>query len=190
MAKANKAPTKPPKTKLSLSWETFCLEYIKDFNATRAAIAAGSTIGSAAVLGYRLLRKDKILKRIEELTAGRNQRILLEGDEILGELKRIGDFDPRQIFEDNGTVKDPKDWPIDLAKAISSIEVKEIFAKGGKLIGYTKKVKFWDKTKALELLGKNKKLFVEVTENKNNNVSTPASKEQIKEWLKELDEQY
>ena len=57
--------------------------------------------------------------------------------------------------------------PEALRLAISSIEVFEEFEGSGKdrvYIGDTKKLKIWDKVKALELLGKHLKLFTEKLE--------------------------
>lgn len=47
----------------------FCIEYIKDANATQAAIRAGYSKGSAHVTGSRLLSDAKVQKAIELLRA-------------------------------------------------------------------------------------------------------------------------
>lgn len=52
---------------LSDKQECFCKEYIIDWNATRAAIAAGYSLGGASVQGHRLLRNDKVRAYIEEI---------------------------------------------------------------------------------------------------------------------------
>jgi phage terminase small subunit len=57
-----------------------------------------------------------------------------------------------------------KDIPVDIRKAISSIEIVEEYdgtGKNRKLIGYTKKIRFWDKNRALENLGKHFGIFSE-----------------------------
>lgn len=77
---------------------------------------------------------------------------------VLDEIKSIALVDIRQAYDDNGKLKDPKDWPDVLARCISSVESKEI-EFDGEVIGQTKKIKLIDKLKALELLGKNLKLF-------------------------------
>ena len=60
-----------------------------------------------------------------------------------------------------------KDIPKAVRKAISGVEVEELFEGKGEdrvHVGTLRKVKFWDKVKSWELLGKHLKLFVERTE--------------------------
>lgn len=85
------------------------------------------------------------------------QRVLLE-------LNRMGTVDVRQAYNENGTLKDIASLSPELAACIAGIEVDEIFEGSGNertWIGYTKKVKFWDKNSALEKLGKTLALFVD-----------------------------
>lgn len=86
---------------------------------------------------------------------------------ILKELRLIATSDIRQLFNSDGTVKPVADWPPELSRAIASIEVDELFEGSGRdktQIGITKKIKFWDKLKALELIGKNLIMWVEKLE--------------------------
>src|SRR5690349_10894554 len=54
--------------KLTAKEEKFCHEYIKDFNATQAAIRAGYSKGTARQIGYENLTKPYIKNRIKELS--------------------------------------------------------------------------------------------------------------------------
>jgi phage terminase small subunit len=159
--------------KLSEFEELFCVEFAKDFNATQAYIRARKNpklkASSAAVEACKLLKKPKIVAKIRTLMEKRVERVQIEGDEVLKELSRIGYSDLRALYELDGTIKHPKDWPEELARAVASIEVDEIEEwdnerKEKVFIGYTKKIKFWPKTHALELMGKHKKLFTEKVE--------------------------
>lgn len=81
---------------------------------------------------------------------------------ILDEIKSIGLADIRTAYDDQGKLKDPKDWPAELARVVSAVETMEEYSgkgDGRQLIGYTKRLKLWDKLKALELLGRNRRLF-------------------------------
>src|SRR5690606_12769340 len=83
---------------------------------------------------------------------------------ILRELRRIGLSDVRQMYREDGSLKPPHEWPAELASVVSMIESDELFEGFGRereQVGYTKKVKLWDKMRALEMLGKNLAMFTE-----------------------------
>ena len=85
------------------------------------------------------------------------QRVLLE-------LKRMSTVDPALAYDDNNCLVDVKNIPAEMRACIAEISVFEEFQGAGKdreFIGYTRKVKFWDKNSALEKLGKTLALFVE-----------------------------
>lgn len=46
--------------------EVFCDEYVKDFNATQAAVRAGYSLQSAYSIGHENLKKPEIKNKIEE----------------------------------------------------------------------------------------------------------------------------
>lgn len=145
----------------------FCREFIIDKNAKEAAIRAGYSKDTANVKGSQLLAIVKIQDRINALIALQEKRLDIKADEVLKEIRRIGMSDVRELYKEDGTVKHPKEWPDDLARAVSSIEVEELFefVNGEKVwIGYTKKIKLWSKTQALDMLGKHKKLFTDRVE--------------------------
>lgn len=86
---------------------------------------------------------------------------------ILNELKEIALVDLRLAYDDNGSLLPPNQWPDGLAKVIQAVEVEELFDGQGEnrtQIGYAKRVKLWDKLRALELLGKNLSMFKEQIE--------------------------
>ena len=141
----------------------FISEYLIDRNATQAAIRAGYSKKTADVQGPRLLGKVRKTKFFQNKIKKQEERTEITADRILKELWRLGTVDIRQAFKPDGTLKDIKDIPEDVARAIGGIEVDEIYTGGTKKLsrGHTKKIKFWKKTEALELLGKHLKLFIE-----------------------------
>lgn len=157
--------------KLSAFQDLFCIEFTKDLNATQAYKRARNNpklkYRSAQVEGSKLLSNPIIVGKIQTLMQKRSERIQIDSDEVLRELSRIGYSDLRELYNEDGTIKHPKDWPEELARAVASIEVEEIFEGHGEnrtWTGYTKKIKFWPKDRALELMGKHKKLFTEKVE--------------------------
>lgn len=149
----------------NLQYERFCVEYLIDFNGKRSAEAAGFTPGDAAtVQASRLLTHDNIQARIKELHTGALTHIQATAEMVINELRRIAACDVGEAFEEDGTPKPIKQIPVDVRRCISGFEVEEIFEGTGRdrtYVGKLRKVKFWDKNKGLELLGKHFKLFTE-----------------------------
>lgn len=69
--------------------EKFCHEYIKDMNATQAAIRTGYSEKSAESQSSRLLRNDKIKKRVAELRDAYFNENIMTAQQVEYELTRI-----------------------------------------------------------------------------------------------------
>lgn len=147
----------------------FCEEFIKDLNGTQAAIRAGFSEKSAADIAVELKYVPEVTDYIQKLMDERAKRTQIDADTILVEIFKIAKSDLRKLFDEKGRILSPTDWPDDMAAAVSSIEIDELFEGQGNersQVGLTKRVRFWDKVKSLELLGKHLKLFTEVHEHK------------------------
>lgn len=145
----------------------FCQEYIKDMNGTKAAIRAGYAEKSAVNQASRLLTNEYICSQIKQLMEDRLQAARVDKDLVLSELVKIAKADIRKLFNENGGLLPVNEWPDDIAGAVASVEVDEIFGNVGPekmQIGEVKKIKLWKKEKALELLGKNLALFMDKIE--------------------------
>lgn len=116
----------------------------------------------------------KLLKWVRA-DATRNQayeQALKDRDEwtketMLLELRTLSMSDLREAFDDSGKLKHPKEWPDSFAKVVGSLEVFEEFQGFGdnrEYIGDTKKLKMWDKLKAIELIGKTIAAFTDKKE--------------------------
>jgi phage terminase small subunit len=135
----------------------FVREYIVDFNGTRAALRAGYAESGASTAAARLLANDKVAAEVAKAVKLRERRTAVTADRVVLELARLGFLDPRNLFAEDGTIKPVSEWGDDLAAAIASIEVEELFDGRGderKLTGHLKKVRFWDKGRALDILAK------------------------------------
>lgn len=85
-------------------------------------------------------------------------------DRVLKELELIGLADVGEAYTPENKLKDIHDIPESLRRCIVSVESEELFDGVGKErehIGYTKKIKFIEKTKALELIGKKFAMWID-----------------------------
>lgn len=146
----------------------FIAEFIKNGrNGTKAAIKAGFSKKTARQAAARLLSDANVRKAIEEATARVVEKAELRAQDILDELRRIGFANLSGAYASDGTLLHPSEMPDDVQVALQAVETEEIFEGRGQLrikIGESKKVKLADKIRALELLGKNFKLWTDVTE--------------------------
>lgn len=82
---------------------------------------------------------------------------------LLRELKSMALVDVRQLYDSDGTVLPVDKWPDSVARCVASVEVSEIFDtdEGRRvLVGHTKKIRLWDKHKAVEMLGRDLGRFI------------------------------
>lgn len=128
----------------------FVEEYIKSLNATDAAIKAGYSEKTARSQGSRLLTNVDIQKAIQQAKAEREERTKIDADYVLKRLVEIDQMDVLDIMDDDGNVKPLRDWPKIWRQYISNIET--ISMDDGE--GWLKKIKWPDKVKNLELLGR------------------------------------
>ncbi len=124
-------------------------------------------------------------KRFREALNDRGEWSL---EKILDELRKLALVRIGDIFNPDHTLKPPDQWPAGIASAIAGIDVQELFAGKGdnrEMIGYVKKVKFYDKGRALELLGKNLRAFTDKVEHS----ADESLEELIKQSMVDNDEQ-
>ena len=133
----------------------FCDEFLVDFNATAAYLRAGykTKPAAAAASASRLLGKLEVAAYLSE-----KRRLLAEAtdfklERLVQEIKAIALFDPRRLFKSDGSMLPPHEWPDDVAAAVGSVDVDEIVQQvGGRstVVGYTRKLRPWNKLEALE----------------------------------------
>jgi len=142
--------------------EMFCREYLIDLNATQAAIRAGYSEKTANEQGAQNLAKLSIQNRISDLKLQRNEQVNIDAAYVLKRLVEIDQMDVLDILLPNGELKPIKDWPKTWRTTLSGMDITEM---AGDDPGFLKKIKWPDKVKNLELLGKH--------------ISVQAFKEQI-----------
>ncbi|CAH0528423.1 hypothetical protein CTH30272_02107 [Allocatenococcus thiocycli] len=143
--------------KLTDKQEMFCREYLIDLNATQAAIRAGYSKKTAYSAGQRLLKNVEVQKRISELKSTRIEETKIDANYVLNRLVEIDQMDVLDILSEDGSIKPVSEWPKVWRTYLSGMDISELFEGRGEereQIGFLKKVKWPDKVKNLELLGK------------------------------------
>jgi phage terminase small subunit len=135
----------------------FVHEYLRDLNATKAAVRAGYSSRSAYVKGSRLLAEPKVLGAIQRAEAQTAARLEITRDEWLAELKLIAFSDVSNFMEmdDDGTVRVRSfdRMPGGSSRSIESAVSTQVFNKG-RVVGKRIVFKTHPKIEALKLIGK------------------------------------
>jgi phage terminase small subunit len=164
-------------------------------NASQAAITAGYAKNSAPQTASRLLTYDNVKALLKELQDTVKQKAIVTKEEIAAEMAKIAFSDVRKLFDSNSRLLEIKDIPDDIAGALSSVEVDQLWGAtldGREQIGDTKKVKVWDKMKALQgltdLYGYNAPAKVAQTDTKGDDIpqDTTLSDKQFEQLLNKI----
>lgn len=89
MAKEKEKKKINKKTKLTAMQDIFIQEYLKDLNATQAAIRAGYSENTAYSIGHENLKKPEIAEAIEKALQKRAKRVEVSQDWVLENLKKV-----------------------------------------------------------------------------------------------------
>ncbi|MFY7027442.1 terminase small subunit, partial [Acinetobacter baumannii] len=131
----------------NLRHEEFCHEYLK----TLSPQEAGKTVGfKTRQHAWEVLQREEVEERIAYLNGQRLNRIDIDADYVLRRLVEIDQMDVLDIMDDNFCLKPIGDWPKVWRQYVNSIENMEITDSSG----WMRKIKWPDKVKNLELLGK------------------------------------
>lgn len=153
MAKRPSTQFKP----LTVIQEAYCQEYIKSpENQTQAAVNAGYSPKTAAKFASQNMRDERIQKRIAELMAERNRRLKVSADYVLNRLVEIDQMDVIDILNDDGGLKPISQWPKIWRTTLSGLDISTTITNFDEttLENMLKKIKWPDKVKNLELIGK------------------------------------
>jgi len=138
--------------------------YLVKLDATWAAKEAGYSKKNASQMGYKLVQNSSVSCLIQAGAQARSERTRIEQDWVLTRLARIADVDPREFFDDDGALKPLSEIPEDVRKTLASLETEGIFLGSGadrEKVGQTQKLKFPDRLKALEMIGRHLGMFVD-----------------------------
>lgn len=143
-------------------WARFAVEYVQSGNATDAYLLAGfacKTREHAQSAASQLLRNPRVVALVEKEQKRVQKKLEISAVKTFKEIAALAFSDVRELFNEDGTLKDPHEWDNATAAAVSSIEVFEEYqgegkGKAKKYIGRTKKVRLWDKVTSLEKLAR------------------------------------
>ncbi len=150
--------------------QLFVLELMRDLNQTKAAIRAGYSEISAATQASRLLTNDKVKAAFNELKAIRNEQLGIDAGYVLKRLMDVDALDIADLLDNDGKIKPVSEWSMEWRQNISSFEVADD-GQGGSVI----KLKFPDKVKNLELIGKHIEVGAWVTSSQVDHTSSDKS---------------
>ena len=150
---------------LTAKQKAFCQEYLVDLNATRAAERAG----------YRAIRKQgsnliglrNVRAEVKRLMDERSKRTEITADLVLQELLLIARSNLADAVGEDGKILGLREMPEEVQRVIAALEVKELFdnRRADRVAsGQVTRMRFWDKLRALELLGKHLGLFTDKLE--------------------------
>ena len=133
----------------------FVDEYLRDFNGTRAYLAAypGASYAAARVGASRLRKLPAVAAEIKAGRAAQRRRTRLDADRLLRELAAVAFSDIGDLFDADG-----RPLPTHLIDpvtrgTIASLTVTRTVSASGD-VTETFRVRFWDKLRALELLAR------------------------------------
>lgn len=150
----HKIPTKLPmdSTNLKERRRKFVKEYMTNgFNCYKAYEAAGYKPSKASA--EAMLEKEEVKKIIATYHKQKLQKLNIEHNDIVLELKNIADTTVGDIYKTWTELKNFDDLTYDQKKAIKGIETRSVTNSRGETIDYVK-IQFYDRMEALKELGK------------------------------------
>lgn len=147
--------------------KVFVHEYLTDNCGKDAAIRAGYSVRTAVKIAAELLQKPHIRGWLDERIEQKCEKLDVTVERIVQELALIGFQNLAGAFNKDNSLKSIADMPEDIQRVISGIDIDELFEGRGEdreHIGYTKKIRSWNKVDALKLLGQHLKMFTQKVE--------------------------
>lgn len=159
----------PDRERLTPLEVRFVLEYVKDY----VAKAAAERIGRNSQYGYVLLKKPAVIDAIDHYEKNLATRFVYDKNKVLKELSLLANSDIRDYIDirDGRTyLKDMSELSPQVSRAIKKVrgfrKIKAIRDNKGNYTGEdvideTIEIELYDKTQALQLMGKELHMFTE-----------------------------
>lgn len=141
--------------RLTAKQRSFVRYFLESHEIANSAIKAGYSEKHANTIGNRLMHNSRIIGLITEEEEKAIEAAGINRKDALMRLAKMVYWDPRSLYQDDGSIKPPSEWDDATAAVIAGVEVMEVFGgQGGRKvsIGRTKKVKVVDPLRSLEVL--------------------------------------
>lgn len=138
--------------------QRFVEEYLKDLNATQAAIRAGYSKKTAYRIGATLVQKTSVAAAIDQAKKKRASRTEITAERVLRELARLAFSDVAdyvEVRDDEVRVRDLTELNKDQTRCIS--EISDSTYRGERKRAF----KLYDKAKALDMLTRHLGLYID-----------------------------
>lgn len=151
--------------------QAFVAEYLRDLNATQAAIRAGYSARTAGWQGPQLLGKTHVAAAIAEQQAARAKRTQIDADWVLRRLAGEAEADLADLYDDGGNLLPMREWPMvfrrGLVVGFETVHETEGSGETARRL-LVRKIKLQDRTRTVELIGRHVgvQAFKELVENR------------------------
>lgn len=113
---------------------------------------AGFSEKNAEQTASRALALPHVSAYYQQQLAARSRRTGINADYVLKRLAEIDQLDVLDILTEEGDMKPVREWPVEWRRSISGVDISAIVS--GDIETVLKKIKWPDKLRALELIGK------------------------------------
>lgn len=139
--------------------QALVLAYLEDLVIASAARKVGMSAGAAS----QTLKRARVAEAVRWAIEQRAADASVTASRVLEEVRTLALTDViGALYDDEGRPISPRSLPEAVRRCIASIEVEELYEGTGQdrvAIGRVRKIKVWDKLKAIDLLGKHLDLF-------------------------------
>ena len=148
------------------------LAFIESFVRCKNIQQASAEAGIDKTVGYKIRHYLDVSNAITKLIEKSAVKYGFDASEVIERTKEMVDFDPIVLYNNDGTFKNNMyDIPPEARRNIKKMKVKNIWSESEDLNGMKSKIiigevieyEFYDKQKAIELVGKEKELFKNTT---------------------------
>ncbi|PDT15509.1 terminase [Rhizobium sp. J15] len=144
--------------RLTAKQRLFVAEYLKDLNATQAAVRAGYSENLARKNSWRLMANEVVRGAIDKALAAQMERLEISAERVLAAIADIAFGDVRDVFDEEGALKAPSEWDDRTAAAVAGLEFNTSAKAKGDVV-HVAKIKRADRLKALDMLARHHALY-------------------------------